>query len=126
MPGPIDLDARRDARTPDEVPDRKKLTLFRLNGEDYKVEARPPAVLGLRYLDDLNRLGEEHAVARLLPALLGESAWQALLSYEDLSNEELEAVVGAASALVMGSLEGNAIGGPLDDGPTASGGSPSS
>lgn len=109
MPAPINLDTLREARDADGVPERKKLTLFKLNGRDYKVEARPPAVIALRFLDDLNRKGEELAVARMLPALLGEEAWQALLAEDDLQTEEFQAIVEAASSLLMGGLEGEAM-----------------
>jgi len=113
MPGPIDLDRTKPARE-QAASDRKKLTLFRLNEQDYKVDARPPVTLALRYLDDLRKHGEDLAVAKMLPALLGETGWSALLAEEDLTGEEFEAVVKAASSLVMGSLEGQALD-PLDD-----------
>lgn len=102
MPGPIDLDARR-ADAP--VSERKKLTLFRLNGNDYKVEARPPAHIALRFLDDLEKRGEDRAVARMMPALLGQDAWDALVADESLTMDEFRAVVDAASTLLLGQVQ---------------------
>ena len=113
MPGPIDLDARR-SETPEPSEKRKTLTLFRLNGEDYRVPARPPVALALRFLDDLNRKGEDLAVAAMLPRLLGEDAWQALLQEDDLTMEEFEAIAKAAGNLLMGSVKEGSPG-PLDD-----------
>lgn len=109
MAAPIDLDATRQATPDGEVPERKKLTLFKLNGRDYKVEAKPSVSLALRFLDDLNKKGEDLAVAAMLPRLLGDEAWQALLDTEDLKMEEFQAIAEAASKLLLGGVDGKAM-----------------
>lgn len=105
----IDLDKIREQTDADRADDRKSVTLFTLNGRKYKVPARPKAVLALRYLDDLRKRGEDSAVARMLPALLGEEAWDALLAEEDLTMEEFQAIAEAASKLLMGSVGAEAM-----------------
>lgn len=110
----INLDQRREDNP--AVPlENTHLVLFTLNGREYKVPAKPAVNIALRFLDDLNKRGEELAVARMLPKLLGEEAWEALLAEDDLTMDEFQSIAQAASQLLMGNVQGEAVQG-LDDG----------
>jgi hypothetical protein len=106
----VNLDKRREAKTESDRGDpRKSVTLFTLNEKKYKVPAKPATILALRYLDDLNRHGEDIAVARMLPALLGQEAWEALLAEDELELEEFQLIVKAATSLLMGGVSEEAM-----------------
>ncbi len=91
--------------TPEAEEGAETLVLFSLNGRDYTVPKRVGPNVALRYLRDIRRHGQEHAIAGLMEALLGAEAMDALADYDDLTEEDLESVMKAVQTHVLGPLE---------------------
>lgn len=98
----VDLDARREeaASLSTEV-----VEVFTLNGVTYTAPAKPPANLGLRFLDFREENGDDAAIQWLLRVMVGDAGWEALRDYEDLETTQLLAVFQACAELALGALE---------------------
>lgn len=83
----------------------ERVELFSLNGTVYTIPAKPRVHLALRYLFHAKRHGVDQAAAELLESLIGPEGFEALTNYEDLTPEELQAVMDAAQAVTLGALE---------------------
>jgi hypothetical protein len=81
------------------------IVLFELDGREYRVPARPRAVVALRYLRAVRDKGTDVAAATLLTELLGVDGFNALCEYEDLTAEQFKAIMDAAQKLTMGAME---------------------
>jgi hypothetical protein len=81
------------------------LVLFELDGREYRVPAKPRAVVALRYLRAVRDGGTEKGAAQLLTDLLGADGFDALCDYEDLQPEQLKSIMDAAQKLTLGSVE---------------------
>lgn len=79
--------------------------LFSIDGKVYQVPAKPRLNVALRYLDEMRRRGEIFAGMKLLEDLLGDEGFKALMEYDGLTSENLNAVLKVASELALGSLE---------------------
>jgi hypothetical protein len=86
------------------------VVLFELDGREYRVPARPRAAVALRYLRAVRDGGPERGSAQLLTDLLGADGFDALCDYEDLSGDQLKAIMDAAQKLTLGAME-DAFGG---------------
>jgi hypothetical protein len=95
----IELPASTASSLVDRIP------LFKIDGREYTVPAVPRAVVGIRYLRNLRRKGQDFAAASLLEELLGVDGLDALCDYEDLTQEQFKAIMAGAQKLVMGGLE---------------------
>lgn len=82
-----------------------RVTLFKIDGREYSVPASPRAVIGIRYLRNLRRQGQDHATAALLEELLGVDGLDALCDYDDLTQDQFKSIMAGAQKLVMGALE---------------------
>lgn len=94
----LDLDNLRDGESSDTV------DLFKLGGKTYTIPAKPHASVALRYLRDLRKHGEEHAMSVLLESVLGEEGYEALIE-ANLSFEQFQMVVLAVQKHLMGAME---------------------
>jgi hypothetical protein len=83
----------------------KRVPLFTIDGTEYTVPAKPRPNIGLKYLWDLKIKGEEIAKADLLAAMLGEDGFAALSNFEDLTADDLEAVMKAVEDIALGEPE---------------------
>jgi hypothetical protein len=106
-PGRVDQDQPDTTRA-----DPDRIELFRLSDDPRDVFYVPKKVganVTLSYLRDVNRRGETAALGALLERMLGAEALDALCSYEDLTDEEMEAIGKAVQKHVLGSgpLAGN-------------------
>ena len=81
------------------------VTLFELDGREYRVPARPRATIALRYLRAVRTGGTESGAAQLLTDLLGVDGFDALCDYDDLQPEQLKQIMDAAQRLALGSVE---------------------
>lgn len=81
------------------------VVLFELDGREYRVPARPRAVIALRYLRAIRKGGTELGSAQLLTDLLGVDGFDALCEYEDLEPGQLKAIMAAAQKLSLGAIE---------------------
>ncbi len=91
------------ASTASAVTDR--VVLFKIDGREYSVPATPRAVIGIRYLRNLRRQGQDFAAAALLEELLGVDGLDALCDYDDLTTEQFKSIMSSAQKLVMGAME---------------------
>lgn len=101
-----------------DTAEQERVELFEidtLNPETDQIEprkffipAKPRAHVGVRYLFLLKTEGENAAVAELLYLLLGKEGFEALSTYEDLTNEQMKQVIDAAKKVTFGNNEGAA------------------
>jgi hypothetical protein len=82
-----------------------QVVLFSLDGKDYFVPAKIGPNVALAYMRDIRRNGVEHARAGILERILGREALDALADYDDLTEEDFEAVMKAVDKHVLGPLE---------------------
>ena len=87
-------------------PPPERIELFSINGKAYHVPKRPGPNVALGYLRDIRRYGQEVAIAGLLEAMLGREGMDALADYDDLTENELDAVMRAVEQHVLGPLKG--------------------
>lgn len=97
----IDLDAE-GADSPDEL-----VTLFKLDGVEYKVSANPRAAVALKGLNYVEKYGPELANLMMLKDLLGEEAFEKLSGCEKLTPKQLAQIVDLAYKLCFGTIEVN-------------------
>ena len=81
------------------------VVLFELDGREFRVPARPRAVVALRYLRAVRDKGSDVAAATLLTELLGVDGFDALCEYEDLTADQFKEIMAAAQKLTMGAME---------------------
>lgn len=93
-----------EEQTPAE-PTQERIELFSINGRSYSIPKRPGPNVALRYLRDVRRHGREHALAGILEAMLGTEGMDALADYDDLTDEDMDAVMAAVERHVLGPLE---------------------
>jgi hypothetical protein len=85
---------------------RKRVPLFYIDDVEYTTELHPSPARGLKYLHLLRTEGTDVATQYMLETLIGAEGYEALMEYEDLTDEQLEQVVTAASKILLGAVEG--------------------
>jgi len=81
------------------------VTLFSIDGEEYRVPAKPRVNVALKYLTNAREFGEQLAQMMLLEELLGPEGYKALSEYDELTSEQLNEVADLAAKLTLGGLE---------------------
>jgi hypothetical protein len=81
------------------------IALFYIDDVEYRIPDRFPASLALRYLKRLREVGEEAAVGWMLEDTIGTEAYEALMGYDKLTDENMEHIMKVVSKLLLGSLE---------------------
>lgn len=106
---PLDADATIDdvirLTTKHDVVNDERVPLFVIDDVTYTVPAKPRVNLALKFMWQAKTLGQDTAAMNILEDLLGTEGFQALMEYDDLTQQDLEAVIGRATKLLMGSLE---------------------
>jgi hypothetical protein len=92
----------RSAKNP--VPD-VRLPAFRINGVTYSILTKPKVNQGLKYVHLSRTRGQEIAIDFMLETLLGKEGYQALMDFDDLTEDDLTAVITAASRIMAGAVE---------------------
>lgn len=100
----IDLDQEPDVETEDSD-GVERVEVFRLGGNIYTMPAQPRVNEALKYLRLVREHGEEHAASMLLEVMLGEEAYQALLSYDGLKPEHLQTIYTGVAEITLGVME---------------------
>lgn len=88
-------------RAPDE-----RVVLFSLDDQEFTIPKKFPVGLGLKVIRTMRRRGQEVAMAELLEEVIGEDAYEALVNYPDLSNDDIEHLMQIVNKLALGSLDG--------------------
>lgn len=97
----IDLGSSSDVE--DDAADL--IDLFKLDGVVYQIPAKFRANVGLKMLDDADRVGAQIATIRLLRTVIGDEGYDALLAYKGLSAEHLEAITDTIVEMALGAVE---------------------
>jgi hypothetical protein len=92
-------------KSPDGTARPERVPAFSINGVTYSIDVRPLTNVGLRYVHLARTRGNEIAIDFMLEALLGEEGYEALMSYPDLTEADLKAVVEGASKIMAGTLD---------------------
>lgn len=86
-------------------PKDQRVDAFSINGVMYSILTRPKTNVGLKYIHLARTRGSEIAVDFMLEVLLGTEGYQALMDFDDLTEDDLKAVIDAASKIMAGAVE---------------------
>lgn len=88
-------------------PERKhaRVPAFSINDVEYTISTKPRVNQALRYLHVCRTQGTEAGIDYMLGVLLGDEAYEALMSFDDLTEQELEQVITIASKIMTGAVE---------------------
>jgi hypothetical protein len=92
----------RSAKNPAE---EKRIPAFSINGVTYSILTQPRVNQGLKYVHLARTKGSEIAVDYMLEVLLGVEGYAALIEFDDLTEDDLKAVIDAASRIMAGAVE---------------------
>lgn len=89
------------------VPDRKetRILAFEIDDEQYSIPATVAANKALRYLHIGRTQGQEAQIDYMLGVLLGDEGYEALMSFDDLTEENLLDVVKKCQEVMTGAVE---------------------
>ena len=74
-------------------PEGQRVPAFAINGTVYTIATRPKTNAGLKYIHLARTKGQEIAVDFMLETLLGTEGYQALMDFDDLTEDDLTAVI---------------------------------
>jgi hypothetical protein len=83
----------------------KMVELFEIDDKPYSVPLKPSPTVGLKYLHILKHEGQQEAAYYMLSTMLGEAGYEALMNYEQLTEEQYNFVLGAALRIATGKNE---------------------
>lgn len=92
--------------------DRKMEDLFSINGVTYQIPVNVGANISLGYMKLARERGDMIAIGWAAEKVLGEIAYTALMECDDLSPENLEAVLSVVHKKIMGVMEPGKGNGP--------------
>lgn len=80
-----------------------RVNLFSIDGTDYSMPTSIRPNQGLKIMDVMRKQGSSAGTSYMLEALLGVEGYTALLSFDDLQDDELEKIIEIAFEVVAGS-----------------------
>ena len=83
----------------------ERVPAYRVNGVLYSILTKPKTNQSLQYLHLARTRGTEIAIDYAMEMLLGTEGYQALREFDDLTEEDLQAVVDAANRIMAGPVE---------------------
>lgn len=83
----------------------ERVPAFSINGTVYTIAVKPKVNTGLKYVHLARTRGSEIAIDYMLETLLGRDGYEALIDFDDLTEDDLKAVVEAASKIMAGAVE---------------------
>jgi hypothetical protein len=86
-------------------PEPERIDAFSINGKVYSINPKPKTNAALKYVHLARTRGNEIAIDFMLETLLGREGYEALMDFDDLSEDQLEQVITAASKIMAGALE---------------------
>lgn len=84
----------------------KRIPLFYVDDRLYTMRGQATPTLGLRYMHVARTQGPDAAADFALEALLGAEGYAALMACDDLSMDDLKAIVQRAVSIMQGPVEG--------------------
>lgn len=85
--------------------DVEMIDIFEIDGKTYQIPAKAKVNVSLKYMKNVRKHGAEYAAGELLEDMLGEDAYDALMNYDDLTAEDLNAVMEAVQKVALGDME---------------------
>lgn len=92
--------------------DRQMVDLFSIDGQVYQMPVQVGANIALGYMKLVRTHGQEAAMGWALERVLGEDAYNALMTCDEVEPEDLEAIMKAVLENVMGAVESGKGNGP--------------
>lgn len=99
QPGIVSLRSAKSAAPEKRVP------AFSINGKVYSLLTNPRLNQGMRFVHIARKQGSEQAADFMLEVLLGEDGYEALMGFDDLTEDDLEAIMNAATRVMAGAVE---------------------
>jgi hypothetical protein len=85
--------------------EQQRKPLFYIDDDEYTVPVRVGPNVGLKYLRILRTRGEEVGAAFMLETLLGTEGYEALMEYDELTDDQLTQIIEDASKIMMAAVE---------------------
>jgi hypothetical protein len=86
-----------------------RVTLFTIDDVEYTVPAKPGVNVTLKFLNEMRKSNNEmFAAMALLETMLGAKAYNDLLEYDELQDEQLSAILEQVVALAMDRVDDTA------------------
>lgn len=82
-----------------------RVDLFAVNGTTYQISTKPKINTALKYMHLARTQGSDVAVGYMLETLIGADGYQALMEFDDLTQDDLETIIAAASKIMAGAVE---------------------
>ena len=83
----------------------ERVPAFSIDGVTYEISTRPKVNKALRYLHISRTQGPDAGIDFMLGELLGEEGYEALMNFDQLTEEQLKDVVTIASRIMTGAVE---------------------
>jgi len=83
----------------------ERVPAFSIDGKTYCISTRPKVNKALRYLHISRTQGPDAGIDFMLGELLGEEGYEALMNFDQLTEEQLKDVVTIASRIMTGAVE---------------------
>lgn len=99
------IELKTDTTKDKDKKDAKTVTLFAIDGKEYTIPAKSRPTVLLKQMWNIKLHGEEVAAATMVIDLLTPENFEALMGYEDLTDEQFNQVVELAKTVTLGDLE---------------------
>ena len=86
------------------APDREeeRAELFEIDGQSYSIATKPRVNTALRYMHIARTQGTEAGIDYMLGVLLGAEGYEALMAFDDLTEQNLEQIITIAGQILGG------------------------
>jgi hypothetical protein len=92
-------------KRPEDREPEERVVLFSLDDAEFTIPRKFPVNLGLRVIRTMRRRGEAIAMAELLEEVIGADAYEALVNYPDITNDDIARLMQIVNDLALGSLD---------------------
>lgn len=93
-------------KRPEDRDPVERVVLFSLDDQEFSIPRKFPVNLGLKVIRTMRRQGSEIAMAELLEEVIGADAYEALVNYPDLEDDDIARLMKIVTDLALGSLDG--------------------
>lgn len=84
---------------------QERVTLFSIDGKEYSISTKIRPNVSLKVMNVFRKQGDTAGVDFMLETVLGSDAYEALMDFDDLEEDELEKIIKIAFELVAGTTE---------------------
>lgn len=93
-------------KRPEDREPEERVVLFSLDDQEFTIPRKFPVSLGLKVIRTMRKRGTEIGMAELLEEVIGEDAYEALVNYPDITNDDIARLMQIVNDLALGSLDG--------------------